>query len=103
MLSVDAQSTETPADDDDDALRIKRQAEVTQRFFAQPVLHIFDSRTQGIPRQHDLLLREEALHLGVRYADAVGTTSEELIRHASIRVLLLDERGGCRGSVQPSA
>ena len=90
---VDTQSAETPADDDDDALRISWQAEVTQRFFAQPVLHIFDSRTQGIPRQHDLLLREEALHLGVRYADAVGTTSEELIRHASVRVLLLDERG----------
>ena len=56
-------------------------------------LEVLNSRTNGIARQDDLILGEEALHVGISDTDLVGPPCEELIRHPGVGVLLLDERG----------
>ena len=48
-------------------------------------------RAKRVAREDDLILWEESIHIGVGDTDAVSSTSEELIRHSSIRVLLLNE------------
>ena len=53
-------------------------------------------RAKRVACEDDLILWEEALHIGVGDTDAVSTASEELIRHTSIRVLLLDEGGDAK-------
>ena len=52
---------------------------------------MLDHGTDGITRQYDLILWEEALHIGIGDTDARSTTCEEFIRNACVGVLLLDE------------
>ena len=71
-------------------LASRREAEVTERLRAVgPLLR--EAAAERVARQDNLLLREEAFHPLVGGADAAGTPRQNLVRHAGIGVLLLDD------------
>ena len=88
---VDAARTEAAAYDEHHLLGVGRQAEVLQRLCTRRA-ELLDGGANRVARQDDLILGEEALHLGIGDADLRRPPREELIRHARIGVLLLDER-----------